>query len=162
MSAIDVVIPAFNAADYLDEALASVVGQQQAARRIIVVDDGSTDATADVARAAGDAIEVVRQDNRGAAAARNLGIARSDAPLLAFLDADDRWTADKLALQASALTADRELDFVVCLARAFASPELPEAERVALQGQQPRPFEGWMSGALLIRRAAFDRAPPGT
>ena len=157
MTPIDVVIPAFNAADYLGEAVASVVAQRCAARRIIVVDDGSTDATADVAARVDARIELVRQNNRGSGAARNAGIALSDAALIAFLDADDRWAADKLARQAAALDADPALDFVLCLVRAFASPELPDAERSALEAQQPRPVEGWLAGAMLIRRASFDR-----
>ena len=157
MNAIDVIIPAFNAADYLGEAVASVVAQQRAVRRTIVVDDGSTDATAGVASGLDLPVELVRQDNRGSAAARNAGIALSDAALIAFLDADDRWAADKLARQAAALDADPALDFVLCLVRAFASPELPDAERSALEAQQPQPFEGWLAGAMLIRRASFDR-----
>ena len=157
MSAIDVVIPAFNAAQYLGEALASVLAQRRNARRIIVVDDGSADGTGAAASAFGGQIEIVRRDNGGIGAARNTGIAHSDAPLLAFLDADDRWLADKLALQAAALETDAGLDFVLCLVRAFASPELPEAERVALEAQQPRPFEGWSAVAMLIRRTSLDR-----
>ena len=52
------------------------------------------------------------------------------------------------------------IDFVLGLVRAFASPELPEAERAALEAQQPRPFEGWVAGSMLIRRASFDRVGP--
>jgi glycosyltransferase involved in cell wall biosynthesis len=100
MNAIDVVIPAFNAARYLGEALASVLSQDRAAHRIIVVDDGSTDGTADVAAKFGAPVEITRRSNGGAAAARNAGIARSDAAVVAFLDADDRWIAHKLARQA--------------------------------------------------------------
>ncbi|HKW79364.1 MAG TPA: glycosyltransferase family A protein [Casimicrobiaceae bacterium] len=157
MSPIDVVIPAFNAARYLGEAIASVLAQRRAARRIIVVDDGSADDTVAVASAFGAQVEIVRRNNGGIAAARNTGIGHSDAPLLAFLDADDRWLADKLSLQAAALDADAGLDFVLCLVRAFASPELPEAERVALEAQQPQPFEGWSAVAMLVRRASLDR-----
>ncbi|HEV7412057.1 MAG TPA: glycosyltransferase family A protein [Casimicrobiaceae bacterium] len=160
MNAIDVVIPAFNAARYLDEALASVLSQDHAVHRIIVVDDGSTDGTADVAARFGAPVEIERRHNGGAAAARNTGIARSAAAVVAFLDADDRWTPHKLSLQAAALGTDPAIDFVLCLVRAFASPELPEAERAALEAQQPRPFEGWVAGSMLIRRASFDRVGP--
>jgi len=160
MNTIDVVIPAFNAARYLEEALASVLSQHCAPHRIIVVDDGSTDGTADVAAKVGTPVEVARRQNGGIAAARNTGIARSGAAFLAFLDADDRWNAQKLALQAAALDAAPAIDFVLCLVRAFASPELPEAERAVLQAQQPHPFEGWVTGSMLIRRASFDRVGP--
>jgi glycosyltransferase involved in cell wall biosynthesis len=160
MNAIDVVIPAFNAARYLDEALMSVLSQDYAPHRIIVVDDGSTDGTADVAAKFGAPVEITRRQNGGIAAARNTGIVRSEAAFLAFLDADDRWIAQKLTLQAAALAADPAIDFVLCLVRAFASPELPEAERSVLEAQQPRPFEGWVTGSMLIRRASFDRVGP--
>jgi glycosyltransferase involved in cell wall biosynthesis len=160
MNAIDVVVPAFNAARYLDEALASVLSQDRAAHRIIVVDDGSTDGTADVAAKFGAPVEITRRRNGGAAAARNAGIVRSEAAFLAFLDADDRWIAHKLSRQAAALDSDPAIDFVLSLVRAFASPELPEAERAALEVQQPRPFEGWVAGSMLIRRASFDRVGP--
>jgi glycosyltransferase involved in cell wall biosynthesis len=160
MNAIDVVVPAFNAARYLDEALASVLSQDHAAHRVIVVDDGSTDGTADVAAKFGAPVEITRRRNGGAAAARNAGIVRSEAAFLAFLDADDRWIAHKLSRQAAALDSDPAIDFVLSLVRAFASPELPEAERAALEAQQPRPFEGWVAGSMLIRRASFDRVGP--
>ena len=160
MNAIDVVVPAFNAARYLDEALASVLSQDHAANRIIVVDDGSTDGTAEAAARFGAPVEITRRDNGGAGAARNTGIVRSTAAFVAFLDADDRWIARKLTLQMAALNADPAIDLVLCLVRAFASPELPEAERAALEAQQPRPFEGWVAGSMLIRRASFDRVGP--
>ena len=160
MNAIDVVVPAFNAARYLDEALVSVLSQDHAANRIIVIDDGSTDGTADVAAKFGAPVEITRRDNGGAGAARNTGIVRSTAAFVAFLDADDRWIARKLTLQIAALNADPAIDLALCLVRAFASPELPEAERAALETRHPGPFEGWFPGAMLIRRASFDRVGP--
>lgn len=86
---ISVVIPAYNAAIYLPAALASVAAQQCPVAETIVVDDGSTDATAAIATQAG-AI-VVTQANAGPSAARNAGISRSRSPWIAFLDADDVW-----------------------------------------------------------------------
>jgi glycosyltransferase involved in cell wall biosynthesis len=160
MNAIDVVVPAFNAARYLDEALASILAQDHATNRIIVIDDGSTDGTAEAASRFGARVEIMRRDNGGPGAARNSGIVRSTAAFVAFLDADDRWIARKLTLQMAALNADPAIDLVLCLVRAFASPELPAAERAALEAQQPRPFEGWVPGSMLIRRASFDRVGP--
>jgi glycosyltransferase involved in cell wall biosynthesis len=86
---ISVVIPAYNAARYLGDALASVAAQTRAPVEVIVVDDGSTDATAEIAAAAG--ARVIRQANGGASAARNAGVAIAHSPWIAFLDADDRW-----------------------------------------------------------------------
>jgi glycosyltransferase involved in cell wall biosynthesis len=86
---VSVVIPAYNAAHHLTETLASVSAQFRPPLEIIVVDDGSTDATAQIAAAAG--ARVIRQPNGGASAARNAGVAVARAPWIAFLDADDRW-----------------------------------------------------------------------
>jgi len=157
---VDVVIPAFNCAQYLAEAIESVLGQSSRVRRIVVVDDGSTDASVAVASRFGAQVEVLRQRHLGIGAARNAGVAHCDSPYLAFLDADDRWAPHKIARQMAALAADCTLDFVLCRMRAFASPELPADERIALEAQQSEPVEAWMAGALLIRRAAFDRVGP--
>lgn len=101
-----VIVPAFNAARWLREALQSVQAQTFANWELVVVDDGSTDATAEIA--AGFArrdprIGFLRQANRGVAAARNAGIAATTAPLIAPLDADDFWFPEKLELQVEAL-----------------------------------------------------------
>lgn len=98
MLGVDVVIPAHNAERFLAAAIESVLGQTYPAARIIVVDDGSTDRTRQVA--AGYAtVEVIGQANEGPGAARNTGIAAGCNPAIAFLDADDRWRPHKLEVQ---------------------------------------------------------------
>ncbi|ABC91965.1 probable glycosyltransferase protein [Rhizobium etli CFN 42] len=89
-----VVIPAYNASDYIAQTLQSVIDQTHEALEIIVVNDGSTDETASICRrfAAVDArIQLLSTENRGVAAARNAGIEASKADYIAFLDADDLW-----------------------------------------------------------------------
>lgn len=103
---ISVIIPAHNASRYLAEAIKSVRAQVDVALEIIVVDDGSTDDTAAVARAAGDDIRIVTKSNGGAATARNAGVAASHADLIAFLDADDLWPEGQLARLAHLLTGE--------------------------------------------------------
>lgn len=103
---ISVVIPAWNASRFLPEAIASVRAQHDLPLEIIVVDDGSTDDTATVARASGDDVRVVTKVNGGAATARNAGVAASTADLIAFLDADDLWPEGQLARLAHGLAAD--------------------------------------------------------
>jgi len=103
---VSVVIPAYNAAATIDETLRSVRSQTYRTLEILVIDDGSTDETADVvcARAAQDTrIRLVRQENRGVAAARNRGIEEATADLVAFVDADDLWAPDKIEKQIAAL-----------------------------------------------------------
>ncbi len=94
---IDVVVPAYNGADYLHESLSSIAAQTRAPSEVIVVDDGSTDDTAAVARSLG--ARVVSQRNAGVAVARNTGIRASRAPFIALLDADDRWHPELLEAQ---------------------------------------------------------------
>ena len=93
------VIPAFNAAATLRRAIASVLSQTEPPQQTVVVDDGSTDATAAVASEYGSAVCVVRQQNQGASAARNRGLAECRTTAVAFLDADDEWLPLKLAQQ---------------------------------------------------------------
>lgn len=95
---VSVIIPAFNAEDVIGDAIATVAKQTYRDTEIIVVDDGSTDATAEIA-AASKLATVVTQENTGASAARNNGVKHARGRYVAFLDADDLWHPQKLALQ---------------------------------------------------------------
>ncbi|BCX89701.1 hypothetical protein MIN45_P2074 [Methylomarinovum tepidoasis] len=99
---ISVVIPAYNAAPFLEKALESVQAQTHPVAEILVVDDGSTDATADIARSFPQ-VRYLRQQNQGPSAARNRGIQEARGDWIAFLDADDRWTPEKTSEQLAAL-----------------------------------------------------------
>ena len=94
---ITVIIPAFNAAATIGDALASVAAQSRPPAQTLVVDDGSTDATARLARAHG--AQVLSLRNGGVGAARNAGIVASTLPWIALLDADDRWHPRRLEAQ---------------------------------------------------------------
>lgn len=100
-----VVIPTYNCAEYLYAALSSVVAQRVSNLEVIVVDDGSTDATAAVLETARadlpelGALRVLKTKNLGPGAARNFAVAEARAPLIAFLDADDIWLPGKLERQ---------------------------------------------------------------
>ena len=109
---IGVVIPAFNGERYLAAALESVLEQTLPPRRVVVVDDGSTDGTVEVAGRFGKAVTCVRQANRGMAATRNWGAQEAGTEWLAFLDHDDVWLPTKLARQQDSITATgREVGF---------------------------------------------------
>lgn len=93
---IAVVIPAFDAESFLGRAISSALEQTLAPREIVVVDDGSSDGTGEIARGFGPPVRCVRQANRGAAGARNRGIEEAQSDYVAFLDADDEWLSDHL------------------------------------------------------------------
>ncbi|MEW5965707.1 MAG: glycosyltransferase family 2 protein [Pseudomonadota bacterium] len=104
-----VVIPAFNSAATLARAIESVRAQTWPAHEILVVDDGSTDATAEVA-AGFDGVRLIRQPNSGVSVARNAGAAAATGDWLAFLDADDWYAPDRLKLHAEWIAEDPALD----------------------------------------------------
>ena len=109
---ISVVIPTWNRAEHLAQALDSVFAQELAPHEVIVVDDGSTDHTRElVARRFGDACFLYQQ-NRGVSSARNAGIRAATGDWIALLDSDDRWHPDKLARQQTAVHATP--DAVLC------------------------------------------------
>jgi glycosyltransferase involved in cell wall biosynthesis len=102
---VSVVIPAYNAARYVGDAVRSVLAQEAPDVEIIVVDDGSTDDTAEAAARVASPVRVLRVANGGPGRARNVGVGASRAPLVAFLDADDRWLPGTLALRRRLLEA---------------------------------------------------------
>jgi len=96
---VSVVIPAYNCGAYVEEAVESALCQTYDALEVIVVDDGSTDATREKLSRFGDRIRVIHQENRGSSSARNRGLELSRGEFVAFLDADDRWLSRKLEWQ---------------------------------------------------------------
>lgn len=96
---VSVVIPTYNRADVVREAVASVLRQDYPDIELIVVDDGSRDGTAAVVSGFGPAVRYLWQENRGVSAARNRGVAASTGDLIAFLDSDDLWLPPKVSAQ---------------------------------------------------------------
>ncbi len=156
---VSVVINVYNGEPYLAEAIDSVLGQTYENRELIVVDDGSTDATADVAGRYGDALRYVRQENGGIGSARNTGIELAQGEYFAFLDADDRFVGDKLERQLAAFDEDPSLEMVFGHVREFLSPEL-DAEAAA-RIRPPVENAPWrMTNLMLVTRDAYFRAGP--
>lgn len=96
---ISVIIPAHNGAPWLKECLNSVMGQTYARTEIVVIDDGSTDATAAILAEYQPRVRVIHQTRQGIGAARNRGLEQTRGEWIAFIDQDDLWRADKLELQ---------------------------------------------------------------
>ncbi len=109
---ISVIIPTYNRASFIEKALVSVVNQTRSCSEVLVVDDGSCDATADIVRqiAGQSRVEVryIHQGNKGASAARNRGIKEARHDILCFLDSDDWWDTCKLEQQIAAMEQQPE------------------------------------------------------
>lgn len=121
---ITVVITCFNYGRFLPEAVASALAQSGGAPRVIVVDDGSTEAATHAALdALPPTVRLIRQDNAGLSAARNTGLSAADTPYLIVLDADDRLAPDSLQTLRAPLDADPELGFTYGVARFFGAWE---------------------------------------
>jgi glycosyltransferase involved in cell wall biosynthesis len=146
MTTVSVIIPTYNYAPFLGEAIDSALAQTRAALEVIVVDDGSTDSTPEVLAAYGDRIRVVRQKNRGVAAARNAGIAAARGEYVAFLDSDDAWYPRKLELQLPRLEADRGLGLVHC-----------GAATIDAEGRTLKTSTGGMEGRVAEAMLRLDR-----
>lgn len=111
---ISVIVPAYNSQATIVSALDSALSQQYSNVEIIVVDDGSTDDTLEILKTYGSRITLVSQNNAGAAAARNHAARLATGDLLAFLDADDIWHPQKLALQADIFMRNPDIALCTC------------------------------------------------
>lgn len=147
-----VVIPAYNAAGMITEAIESILRQTLPANEIIVVDDGSTDGTGTIAAGFGSKVRVVRQDNAGVSAATNRGIAAVTTPLFACLDADDIWLPSKMSRQIDHLDSDSALDGVFARMRSFR-----HGEAIAVDAAER---DIWGRCTMLIRTASARRVGP--
>jgi glycosyltransferase involved in cell wall biosynthesis len=157
---ISCIVPVFNGERFLAEALDSILGQTYRPLEVIVVDDGSTDATAELAAGYAPRVTCLRQDNRGAASAKNLGVSASRGELIAFLDADDLWLPGKLERQAAWLR--ERPGFCLCLSRFqnFWMPELAAEAQQCGDGPLGQPLSAWQIGTVLASRETCDRVGP--
>jgi glycosyltransferase involved in cell wall biosynthesis len=151
---VSVIIPVYNGARFISEAIQSVCKQNYEPLEIIIVDDGSTDDTPSVVRSFKD-IRYIHQENQGVAVARNTGIENSRGELIAFLDADDYWTDNKLNIQVECLLRNPHVGYTLGMQKNY------------LESGIERPFwlrEEHLLGehigflpTMLIRRQIFDK-----
>jgi len=149
------IVPVHNGERYLTAALESVLAQRYRPVELIVVDDGSTDRSGQVARSY-PGVRYHRQPNRGAGVAKNTAVDLATGAYFAFLDSDDLWTEYKLERQMEALDADGSLDLVFGHVQQFVSPELPDALRTRFKCPSG-PVPGRLPATMLVRRASFFR-----
>lgn len=109
---ISVVIPAYNTEKYISRAIESILRQSRPADEIIVVDDGSTDKTAEIVRGYGEKVKYFHQENAGPGSARNKGIEEASFEWITFLDSDDEWLSDNLKLLTDVISSNEKLVWV--------------------------------------------------
>lgn len=152
---VSVIIPVYNSQRFLAEAVASVRAQNYAPLEIIIVDDGSTDGTAEVVRGLGDDICYVYQANAGPAAARNRGLGLAQGEFIAFQDADDVWAGNKLALQMNLLEQRPTVQAVLGYAQWVYTAD--DGTLIPLAGDLAEPRLISVLQGALFRRAVFDQ-----
>lgn len=157
-SGVAVVVPAHDSEATVERALRSALGQTRPPDEIVVVDDGSTDATAATARAVGQGVRVVCQERGGPSAARNAGVAASSCGWIAFLDADDEWHREKIERQlrfAAGATVLVATDWARALVGAPAPAEVPTTRITTADILLLNRFQ---TSTVLLRRDAFEAA----
>lgn len=156
---ISVMITVYNCAEFLAEAIESVLNQRYRPVELILVDDGSDDGSGEVAKEYLPRLRYEYQPRMGMGAARNRAVSFARGSFFAFLDADDRFRRDKLERQMAAFERNPALDVVFGHVKEFLSPDLEEASAARLRRCAER-IPGYFAGAMLIRREAFFRVGP--
>jgi len=154
---ISTIIPVYNGESYLREAIDSTLNQTYSNHEVVVINDGSTDNTAQIAQSYSSAVKYHFQPNSGLSGARNTGVQRSRGDYLAFLDADDLFMPEKLELQFECFNADPVLDMVFGHVEQFYSPDLSDGERAQFAVSE-MVMPGLFAGAMLVNRLAFLQA----
>ena len=157
---VSIVIPAYNAAEFLGRTIESVLAQDDSSYETIIVDDGSKDATPRVIEPYRDRVRYIRQDNGGPSRARNRGVQESAGKYIALLDADDLWLPDKLKSQVDLMENHPEVgfSFTDCvivskdgkpIARQFETKPVLAAIPVACFSNDQRVFQGRVLNELV-------------
>ena len=176
---ISAIIPTYNNAEYIEEAINSILAQSRPVDEIIVVDDGSSDNTEVLISAVKqktDKLSYIKQHNQGPSAARNHGIESAKGDWIAFLDADDRWPKDKIALQMAALQREPSLQLIAGDMAETDQQSNVRVESVLAKHQLLEPFQSLAgrplnnaltalvnknfipTGTVLVKRTALNQA----
>lgn len=152
---ISVIIPVYNAEKYVEEAVESVLNQTVQPEEIIIINDGSTDGSAEKAKEYEPDVKLISQENKGISGARNTGLRAADGNIIAFLDSDDIWTEDHLEVLLSALKKNKNCAIVCGYVRQFMSKDVDENENRIPEGAEIMP--GYVVGASLIKKEVFEK-----
>ena len=150
-----VVIPCYNGEKFIGETISSALDQTIAPNEVIVVDDGSTDRSADIVRDFSAPVRLIQQENQGESVARNRGLTESTAEWVAFLDADDLWEKDKLAKQLAAcskttIACVNNLQFIGAVSRLATPWKL--SDQVLGSLEHICDFNAFLPSSLIVRR----------
>ena len=163
MDNISVIIPCYNSAETIQQAIDSVLVQTYSNFEIIVVDDGSKDDSFERVKKIKGPISIIQQQNQGVSAARNTGITYSNNPLVAFLDADDRWLPEKLEQQYQKIIDG--YDFVHCPARNFGelggwTPQYTQVKQLAPEQYLIELFYGnfIVTSSVMTRKKCIEKS----
>lgn len=157
---VSVILPVYNGEGHLSASIRSVLAQDYRPLEVIIVDDGSTDGTAEIAKSytREDAVRYSYQENAGPAAARNFGISQAEGEFVAFIDADDLWPENKLSRQVHCLLEHPQAALVQGTIEKI---KLQEKDGRLQEVRDPDfPFIYTNLGAMLVRKAVFDQIGP--
>ena len=152
---VSVIIPVYNGERYLAEAVESALAQSYRPIEVIVVDDGSTDGTAEIARSF-EEVRYVGQTNQGQAAAMNAGIKTARGEFISFLDADDLWPPNKLSVQIDYLLNHPNVAYVIAKMENFIEPDAPLPSRLT-KDLLLTDYAALSTGTLVARKAVFEQ-----
>lgn len=150
---VSVIVPVYNGEAFLAEAIQSVIRQNYSPLEIILIDDGSTDGTAEIARYFRDRVKYIHQSNAGPPFARNRGLGMARGDVICFIDADDIWSENKLQIQLACLESDPSVEVVI--------GHIQLMRESVRENGEPRieKYQGsWPSlnlGGAVIRKSAF-------
>jgi glycosyltransferase involved in cell wall biosynthesis len=153
---VSAIIPTYNSAAFLPDAVASIRAQAYHPLEVIIVDDGSDDATEEVVARMGHGIRYFRQANQGPAAAKNTGLVHAMGSMIGFLDADDLWPEGRLRSLVSVLAQNGSADVVVGRTQLVGLTGAQPAEFAPFPGRAGEPWHGLLIPSALFRRSAFD------
>jgi glycosyltransferase involved in cell wall biosynthesis len=150
---VSVIVPVYNGENFLVDALASIRRQDYCPLEIVIIDDGSTDGTAELAATLGRDINWIRQQNRGPSAARNAGLALAQGEFIAFLDADDLWPHGTLQAQVELLLANPAAVIVLGRIQCIGYSGTPSSRATDSKGS----LFGVHLGSAVFRKSVFNK-----
>ncbi|MDC1162018.1 glycosyltransferase [Tenacibaculum sp.] len=152
---VSIVIPAYNAGKNIEDTLTSIYNQDYPNIEVIVVDDGSEDNTADIAKKFD--IIYIYQKNQGKPTAMNTGFSSAKGDFIASIDSDDLWHPEKISKQIQAFNANPQLEIAFCHVKQFLCPKIEAAEHKFFIPENSEILSGHTTIAMLIKKNAFYR-----